>query len=418
MKTFWKLTRWARALRFWFFIIAAGLAYLGCSGEARAQTCNPSPAVNGGNCTRPEALAMCNEQRLAYSPNPNHTVCALATNSYIARTYPGGSWITGAPHHRYQFYWSNECPAGSAWDPATNTCTRGCATKPSLPNRAFPGTGGACVEGCAYSVVFDPSTPGASGTLEIGGTAYHWGTLAPTGAECSTTTEVREHNPNRSTCVATGGGFSECVEPSGRHCVTGAQGGRYCWEPGQTGPRSNSQGTEGATRTPEGETPRKPPNMPDATGTTGATTTINNTTTTTTTYTGSGGTPGQGETGEGGRDGPGSGDGTGDGEGEGDGPGSPGATPGDQYEPGEATVGSVVSDYLARIGDAPIIDAVGGFFEVSASGSCPTWTRTFFGKSVTIDFFCMSEMQPVYTGIGICMLVVFAWAAFRIGFLD
>lgn len=374
----------------------------------------------GKNCTRQEAYENC-IARAVYTAglgyfNRNHCTAVPAPKYYHLEACWGsgtgaGKCQAGAISN-YWFYWAAECPVGVEWNDATKRCGTGCEGKPDLPNQSWTGDGGACVDGCMYAPLIGAGVPAGRVQL-IEGVRHNWGTLAVAGATCTAgeETSLTPHDPNKPVCVATGNGFSECVEPSGRHCVTGSQGGRYCWEPGQSGPRSNSQGTEGASKTPEGQTAQKPPNMPDATGTQGATTTINNTTTTTTTWVGSGGTPGQGNVGEGGRD-----SGTGEGDGEGDGPGSVGAGVGGLYESDGKTVESVYNDFKARVEGSPIRGAVAGFFATPSGGGCPTFTlpASTFWEANTFDHHCSGQLSTVLAWMGYLVLAVAGFFAVRI----
>lgn len=416
-RQFWKVTRWARALRFWLFVLLALAAWLGFGGDARAQSTEGACPL-AAPCERPEAYANCQANiswTMSQYPaghrytNPANHRCRDATIAYVHDMNGTSGWNSGSGGRVYHYV---QCPPDQPWNQETNTCGGGCASKPQLPGKAFAGNSGACVDGCAYAVTIGGSASNW-GVMELGGQSLTWGTLSPTGAECTVETPLQDHRPTSATCVSTGGGHSECVQPDGRHCVTGAQGGRYCWQPGETGPRSNSQGTEGATRTPPGETPQKPANMPDAEGTPGATVTVGNTTTTTTTYTGSGGTPGQGNVGTGGSEG-GAGGSGGD-AGEGEGPGAPGPGVGTLYEGEGRTVGDAYTAFQQRVmGTALVGFATGMFGGCSAGGSCPqeTWTASEWGINLDLAALCSGVLASLVAFAGwvaFAGMVFFAW---------
>lgn len=432
MRTFFKVTRWARAIRFWVFLALAGIAWLGF-GEARAQdyaNCYDSNEYQfAWECpSRDVAYA---QAKLAAQQNilntrgepgiflrfehyASHAVRAVyrrtatAHEHYGARTWPVGS----------------ECPGGLPWDDESHTCGTGCEGKSDLVGYSYTGAQAACRDGCAYTLVIG-SGDTTSRVWTVDGVRHTFGTLAATGDKCQvgqSESVLYPYDASRPTCVETGNGFSECVEPSGRHCVTGAKGGRYCWEPSESGPRSNSLGTEGATLTLEGQPVQKPANMPDAPPITGTTTTNNNNTRISTFFSGGGGQPGQGNVGTGGRDGTGTGNGNGNGDGDGEGnePGAPGAGVGDLYEASEKTVGSVFSDFRARIENAPIIDAATGFFSApSGGGACPVWTYSSdFTGTLVFDFFCSGVLGGVLILAGWLVMAVAAYKAFHIGVGD
>lgn len=412
-RTFWKITRYVRAVRFWFFLLAGAIAWLGFT-DAKAGTYG---CPVGAPCDRGAAYARAEQHRveLASSTNPNLNVAVVSLFGTYYELRCSTAACLNTTQGRYYFV---ACPSNLPWNEATKTCGSGCESKPPLPAGSVRGASGACVDGCAYQ---QSSATGVDVCLGEGPTMFcaasRW---TPTGSTCTVEKPLGDFDPAKPTCVATGGGYSECVEPTGRKCVTGAQGGRYCFDPGQTGPRSNAQGTEGASNTPQGQEPVKPQNMPDATGTQGTTTTINNTTTTTTTWIGSGGTPGQSNTGPGGHDlnGPGTSDGSG--EGEGDGPGDVGGGVGDLYEGTDKTLQTVFGDFQARVSQSTLISAGTGIFGgCSGGGSCPseTWTAAAWDISYDLGMLCAGVLASLVAFAGWVALAGMGYFAWKVAFL-
>lgn len=97
----------------------------------------------------------------------------------------------------------------------------------------------------------------------------------------------------------------------------------------------------------------------------------------------------------------------------------------DLYTPTEDTKESLLDSYMTRVQQIPLFTAVGGFFDVSVSGSCPVWQADLdmdllgnvFAYQFVFDFHC----QPWFVDLRPFCLVVFmifgAGIAFRIALL-
>lgn len=126
--------------------------------------------------------------------------------------------------------------------------------------------------------------------------------------------------------------------------------------------------------------------------------------------------------------------GTGDGSGDGTDDGTGDANPQPDY-PTEAfeefvspndweskNFGTVIAAAVERMQQAPVFTAVEAFFQVSISGTCPTWQTSVgmpFGGSldVNIDQLCSPAMEQVWPMIRAIVLLIFSFLAFRVAIL-
>lgn len=97
----------------------------------------------------------------------------------------------------------------------------------------------------------------------------------------------------------------------------------------------------------------------------------------------------------------------------------------DQYTPLEETKENYLDDYASRVAAIPIIQAVGGLFDVSVSGSCPVWTfdhqLQILGASVSInltfDYLCLPWFVQYGPWIRAIIYLVAVYGAIRIALL-
>lgn len=282
--------------------------------------------------------------------------------------------------------------------------------------------GAYCAGGCTFVVDTDkPFQVIGHGTPD----RTTFGTFRPSGQQCTVDTPISSYDPNRSICntVASNadGSVSQCVRPDGTVCASMGSS-RLCYAPGETGERMTSDGKLATNRVNQGQTPTPPANQQNPQQIGSSTTIINNTTTTTAIFGGSGAKPGQSNVGVGGSDGAGSGSGNGNGNGEGegddDGPGGVGSGVGDFYEGSGKTLESVASAHANAIRSSHIYQFATGFVTApNLGGSCPVFNITFFEQAINVDVFCHPQMVTVLGYVGIFILAVFAWAAFRIAIL-
>lgn len=451
-RQFFKITRWARAARFWLLLLGALLAWIGCAGEARAQTCSAvgkpvptyAPTVPVGQVdNQQQAYERCMSgtgtsgeinvgNTLAvgqgcYMPNP--AIKTWRRKAQVAACHPTNpnGILTLGPSYSFV-----DCPADKPWNEETKTCGHPCHDAPPILGAAVRGSLSACHNGCSY----DPDPDMLNACLTVGherGNSitpdYCKSTRWRANGQTCGADNTEPNDPDKPTCISTGGGFSHCVMEDGEQCVFGASGRRYCWKSGETGPRVSGDGTEGAALTPEGAPITPPPNMQNptqvgdgatvTTGGGGGGTTINNTTN----FTGSGNSGGQGNVGEGGSDRPGGGFGTGSGNGDGDEIdwGEPGDTGGDLYTPSEDTVAGVFGTFKDRVTASPLLTAADAFFTAPTSGpGCPTWVipASEWSEAMVFDFFCNPALALYLTYAGYILLAVAAMYAFHIAIGD
>lgn len=103
--------------------------------------------------------------------------------------------------------------------------------------------------------------------------------------------------------------------------------------------------------------------------------------------------------------------------------GSPAGT-NDLYTPESRTVGNVLSDFRAKVQNAPFYSGASNFFNISvpggACGGMNAQIAVGWGQSFNIDIdsvLCGSTAQLVYSVLGIGIMLAAAWVAFRIAIL-
>jgi len=79
------------------------------------------------------------------------------------------------------------------------------------------------------------------------------------------------------------------------------------------------------------------------------------------------------------------------------------------------TVMKAASDGILQ---QPVFSAVGRFFTASFSGACPSWSVSVWGFTIVIDQLCSETFQQVLPAIRAVILLIFAFFAFRVAFLD
>ncbi|GAA7769415.1 hypothetical protein HpMS107_51440 [Helicobacter pylori] len=91
------------------------------------------------------------------------------------------------------------------------------------------------------------------------------------------------------------------------------------------------------------------------------------------------------------------------------------------YTPKGKTMASVLNAFSTAIQQAPWFTATTGWFNVTAgSASCPVWVvpKTDYTPAVDMSVvFCSQQAVTIYGIAGLAVIVVAAWAAFRIAFL-
>lgn len=283
-----------------------------------------------------------------------------------------------------------------------------------------------CDDGCQYAAADDVSvcvgTPGEAGAF-CGSASW-----TPTGQTCSNNDAPKDYDPESPVCSSIGMGWVECTKPDGSVCANHTSGTKLCWGKSDTGKRSTSDGKYGGDRNNDPSDNSPPDNMENPESNGGQKTTHNGYTTNTNYYTGTGGSAGQPNTGVGGRDpsqgntGGSGGDGNEDGEGNCDpqsedctGAGTASGQVGEYGASRAQSIGARYEQFKAAAMASPLVSATSGFFQVSVSGSCPTFdavSNDYFG---TITFnFCEPWIQDFLSWGGIVFLMIACYAALKV----
>lgn len=90
---------------------------------------------------------------------------------------------------------------------------------------------------------------------------------------------------------------------------------------------------------------------------------------------------------------------------------------------GEKNFRTVALAFKDRLLEAPVMQAVQGFFDVALSGSCPTWQTTVnmpFGGvlNINIDQLCSETMNNIWPAIRAIIVLIFSFLAFRVAFTN
>lgn len=355
------------------------------------------------------------------SSTPTQTYPAWVTQTFGATcscpyggAYDSASGIcSGAP----------SCPTGMVFSTSSNTCAPRpqCTSGRSQDLYFFGPAGGGylpestCYNSCIYNQGSGVGFYDAGAYRPSDGATGAWhADYVGTGASCT------QSGP------ATGAGdlshgkpAPSCPSGQAVGTVNGVTGCYPSGKPNTTTTSAPSTDASGNTTTTT--------NITNVTGATTTNTTVTNatggTTTTTTTTPGSGGTAGQ--------KGVGSGAGgtvTAQDKTCADNPSLPGCAgsggvfggpPPPTYTPKSATFGNAISTFKDQVTGSGLGLAAVNFFNVQASGSCPTWTAQipFLNYTLVFDYFCQDWATALYPLIGAAMLVVFGWIAFTIAVL-
>lgn len=81
--------------------------------------------------------------------------------------------------------------------------------------------------------------------------------------------------------------------------------------------------------------------------------------------------------------------------------------------------GTVIESAVNQMKETPVFEAVDGFFEVSFTGSCPSYTASvdFMNTSVTMDHWCRPIMNDIWPIIQAIIMFGFSFMAFRVAIL-
>lgn len=108
-----------------------------------------------------------------------------------------------------------------------------------------------CIAGCKYKIVSDAQTKkifsGTSGQTPVQtGTLYggHWEYTGDTCGSPQQPPKPREEEKPKPECVPAASGQTYCTKPSGENCATSTTGRSICWQPGETGQKTDGPITQ------------------------------------------------------------------------------------------------------------------------------------------------------------------------------
>jgi hypothetical protein len=72
-----------------------------------------------------------------------------------------------------------------------------------------------------------------------------------------------------------------------------------------------------------------------------------------------------------------------------------------------------------KMKETPLFESVSTFFDVSLSGSCPSYSADipFMGTSITLDHWCRPIMSDIWPMISAIIMLGFTFLAFRVAVL-
>lgn len=377
------------------------------------------------------------------SPDFCSSNCTVTSNST-----PGYSYTEAALCPTNSTNSSGTCTCNSTYAPNFNStaCQTACTSGGTINQGVYTSTdpaggimgansGGCTVNGCA--AVFTGFTPQGE-TIIAGQRRYFFtGTYTATGQACNSGLIPPPPVP-----VA-----SSVASAASAACGTGQQQGTvngqtFCWDPTTGKPVDPPKSTETTTVSPPASGPsgstvqtttvvKTNPDGTTSTTVTTKSTAADGTVTTTSTTTGSGLTNPGGvgyanivsgqssapSTGTGGAGGGGAGGCSDNPSAHGCG-GAAGGT-GDGYTEKDRTFAQVLADRKTQWEATSVGSSMAGFFTVSESGTCPTWSLdlAYFDHSYTIDQFCTTWAATMFLVIKAAVLCIFGFYAFRVAVL-
>ena len=205
-----------------------GAAYAGCMAAAAHVNSfdDPGSTEYGG--------AICQHQAVSF-----RYVCFAGANggppNDLCNNIPGGGGAD--PFHLYPS--AQECPTGTVWDAPTNQCfdpQRCLAKNDSLGSSisVYDTDTHGCNDGCAMSMGadYESETYASNGQTRM----LFRGKMRFTGAACAATPEKAPDTEPECTEVA---GQSVCKRPDGKMCQQASTGKYICWNPGETGEKTD-----------------------------------------------------------------------------------------------------------------------------------------------------------------------------------
>lgn len=112
-----------------------------------------------------------------------------------------------------------------------------------------------CVGGCAVQGTSFTSTNGGAKTYGMKDRSYNGSTCDPQKPSNDISQARNEASeattPKQPECTALGSGQTACVKPNGDTCATSSTGKTFCWQPGETGKKTDSNDAQ--VKSPKGD---------------------------------------------------------------------------------------------------------------------------------------------------------------------
>ncbi|MFT4178273.1 MAG: hypothetical protein QM612_02240 [Thermomonas sp.] len=251
-RAYFRITRHARAARFWLLLVLAALTWLGV-GQARATDCS-SYAVG---CTVQDAIDQCEYETDNWPVSSSYqhlqSRCAVSgdvnSSGYVRSTFCSSvNSCAGASVNTSSQYFKYGCPAGTQFNSSLNRC--------SLPKRsdeeclALNGDissqgpitrtwSSYCHDSGCSSVIDNPEIiTNSLGTTFYRGMLRYTGACAVKPADPDIADGKQDDNTPREECKAVAG-QTMCIKPDGQQCATASTGKKFCWRPGETGEKGD-----------------------------------------------------------------------------------------------------------------------------------------------------------------------------------
>lgn len=226
-------------------------AYAACNAAAPGRWSQPVPSYfDGTSCTDGFPANSDGQPSNVYGAN----IIVGCVKQYVpASGYRTCNYTAG---YRY----TAGCTAPTTWDEASHTCAdldaacrqaKADSENPTSPMYIAPGQGSGvawqqperCVGGCEWK---DPA--GIAHRATVGGVSAYWGVRRPTGVRCTlpaaaagdpTPQASLPQNQPPQACMPAVNGLTMCIRKDGKHCATATTGKQLCWNPGETGTKTD-----------------------------------------------------------------------------------------------------------------------------------------------------------------------------------
>lgn len=169
-----------------------------------------------------------------------------------------------------QRFWSVMCPNGGEWNEELKRCFDPNECLARNQEDGFRNVGPivrgfseACLNGCQWRMM--PGTGGCVTIAHVDGGRTCWGEFEFSGNVCGVPPPpppVAPRNPEPpQECQQASHNQSFCLKPNGENCYTASTGRQICWEPGETGTKTDgdtAQIRRAGTEAPHPENPNLP----------------------------------------------------------------------------------------------------------------------------------------------------------------